>query len=75
MATGSFFWNLGKKYFTAGLIGLTISDRYAGVMAVRGSSMSPTLNPHEQSPSGFVLGSIFYFRFFFFFQFIDYTGS
>lgn len=55
MASQSFLWNFTKKSLTAGLICLTISDRYAAVMAVRGSSMSPTLNPHTNNSSGFVL--------------------
>ncbi|KAI3474199.1 hypothetical protein Pfo_028987 [Paulownia fortunei] len=42
MATGNCLWNLGKKYFTAGQIGLTVSDR----------SMS-TLNPHDKKSNGF----------------------
>ncbi|GFP93845.1 mitochondrial inner membrane protease subunit 2 [Phtheirospermum japonicum] len=53
MATQNFLWSLSKKCFTAGLVGLTISDRYAGFMAVRGSSMSPTLNPHNENSTGF----------------------
>ncbi|KAK6125968.1 hypothetical protein DH2020_040276 [Rehmannia glutinosa] len=55
MATPNFLWSLAKKYFTAGLIGLTISDRYASFMAVRGSSMSPTLNPYNENSTAFVL--------------------
>ncbi|GER37957.1 signal peptidase I family protein [Striga asiatica] len=55
MSSRSFLWSLAKRYFTAGLIGLTISDRYASFMAVRGSSMSPTLNPHAGDSTGFVL--------------------
>ncbi|KAL3622767.1 hypothetical protein CASFOL_031993 [Castilleja foliolosa] len=50
MVTQNFLWSLVKKYFTAGLVGLTISDRCAGFMAVRGSS---TLNPHNQISTGF----------------------
>ncbi|KAL3839404.1 hypothetical protein ACJIZ3_023995 [Penstemon smallii] len=55
MASQSFIWNLAKTYFTAGLIGLTVSDRYASFMAVRGFSMSPTFNPHDKKTSGIVL--------------------
>lgn len=44
------FWNLANKCFTCGLIGLTVSDRYASVVPVRGASMSPTFNPR---PSNF----------------------
>ncbi|KAL8036727.1 hypothetical protein ABFS82_12G173800 [Erythranthe guttata] len=53
MTTKNFVWNIAKKYFTAGLIGLTISDRYASLTAVRGSSMSPTMNPHAGNSSRF----------------------
>ncbi|XP_073272193.1 uncharacterized protein [Primulina huaijiensis] len=55
MANRSFLWDLAKKYFTAGLIGLTVSDRYVSVTAVRGSSMYPTLNPHRKYSDGFVI--------------------
>lgn len=61
MSTKSFLWNLAKKYFTAGIIGLTISDRYVSVVPIRGSSMSPTLNPHSNSSAGFVLGKFLIF--------------
>ncbi|KAL6528615.1 hypothetical protein OROMI_029260 [Orobanche minor] len=54
MTSQNFLWSIAKKYFTAGLIGLTISDRYASFMAVRGSSMSPTLNPRNENSTGFV---------------------
>ncbi|KAK4432289.1 Mitochondrial inner membrane protease subunit [Sesamum alatum] len=54
MAARGFLWSSAKKCFTAGLIGLTVSDRYASFMAVRGSSMSPTLNPNNKNSSGFV---------------------
>ncbi|KAK2980231.1 hypothetical protein RJ640_018338 [Escallonia rubra] len=49
MGTQNFLWNVAKKYFTFGIIGLTISDRYASILPVRGSSMSPTFNPHGGS--------------------------
>ncbi|EEF34285.1 mitochondrial inner membrane protease subunit 2 [Ricinus communis] len=45
MASSNFLWSLAKKYFTVGLIGITISDRYASIVPVRGVSMSPTFNP------------------------------
>lgn len=56
MAAQGVLWSSAKKCFTAGLIGLTVSDRYASFMAVRGSSMSPTLNPNNKNSSGFVFG-------------------
>ncbi|KAF9599150.1 hypothetical protein IFM89_035429 [Coptis chinensis] len=46
-----FLWDVTKKVFTGGLIGLTISDRYGSFEAVRGLSMHPTLNP---SPNTFL---------------------
>nr|XP_043610575.1 mitochondrial inner membrane protease subunit 2-like [Erigeron canadensis]XP_043610576.1 mitochondrial inner membrane protease subunit 2-like [Erigeron canadensis] len=38
-----------KKYVGVGLVGITLTDRYAGVCPVRGSSMSPTFNPSSQA--------------------------
>lgn len=49
MGTVNFIWNLTKNYFTFGLIGLTVSDRYASIVPVGGISMSPTFNPHDDS--------------------------
>lgn len=46
MGSLNFLWNVSKKFFTFGLIGLTISDRYICIVPVRGCSMSPTFNPH-----------------------------
>ena len=43
MGTVNFIWNLTKNYFTFGLIGLTISDRYASIVPIGGISISPTL--------------------------------
>ncbi|KAL8260627.1 hypothetical protein R6Q59_028580, partial [Mikania micrantha] len=34
-----------KKSIAFGLVGITVTDRYAGVCPIRGSSMSPTFNP------------------------------
>ncbi|XP_027350428.1 mitochondrial inner membrane protease subunit 2 isoform X2 [Abrus precatorius] len=45
----SFLWNCTKKFVTAGLITVTVSDRYATVIPVRGGSMSPTFNPKAGS--------------------------
>ncbi|XP_051130748.1 uncharacterized protein LOC127251198 isoform X2 [Andrographis paniculata] len=55
MASQSFFWTLAKQSLTAGLVCLTITDRYACVIPVRGSSMSPTLNPRCKNSSPFVM--------------------
>ncbi|KAF2288538.1 hypothetical protein GH714_008288 [Hevea brasiliensis] len=49
MGSGNILWSLAKNYFTVGLIGLTISDRYASVVPVRGTSMSPTFNPQTST--------------------------
>lgn len=46
MGTQNFLWNMTKYIFTGSLIGVTISDRYASVVSVKGVSMSPTFNPH-----------------------------
>nr|GEV11233.1 mitochondrial inner membrane protease subunit 2 [Tanacetum cinerariifolium] len=45
MGTKNIILNAFKKYITIGLVGITVTDRYAGVCPVRGSSMSPTFNP------------------------------
>lgn len=42
-------WNTAKKLFTVGIVSLTISDRCASIVPVRGQSMSPTLNPSNYS--------------------------
>ncbi|XVE76536.1 hypothetical protein DITRI_Ditri12bG0181700 [Diplodiscus trichospermus] len=54
MGTPSFLWNIAKKCFTVGLVTLTVSDRFASIVGVRGASMSPTLNPRTNS----LLGSL-----------------
>lgn len=46
MGTSSFLWNCTKKFITAGVITVTVSDRFATVIPVRGGSMSPTFNPN-----------------------------
>ncbi|GKD04221.1 mitochondrial inner membrane protease subunit 2, partial [Tanacetum coccineum] len=45
MGTKNIILNAFKKYIAIGLVGITVTDRYAGVCPVRGSSMSPTFNP------------------------------
>nr|XP_043634423.1 mitochondrial inner membrane protease subunit 2-like [Erigeron canadensis] len=52
MRGASFLWKFCKSSFTFGLIGLTISDRFASVVHIRGLSMSPTLNPPNNAPLG-----------------------
>ncbi|KAK7339868.1 hypothetical protein VNO77_20554 [Canavalia gladiata] len=49
MGPSSFLWNCAKKFVTAGLITVTVSDRYVTVIPVRGGSMSPTFNPKTDS--------------------------
>ncbi|KAF5770549.1 putative signal peptidase I [Helianthus annuus] len=51
MRSASFIWNVCKSSFTFGLIGLTVSDRFASVVPVRGLSMAPTFNPPNNSSS------------------------
>lgn len=46
MGTQNILWNMTKYVFTGSLIGVTISDRYASVVSLKGGSMSPTFNPH-----------------------------
>ena len=59
MGSGSLLWNLTKKYLTAGVIGLTITDRFASIVPVRGGSMSPTFNPRTNTGLG-SLGNTFF---------------
>ncbi|RDY01585.1 Mitochondrial inner membrane protease subunit 2, partial [Mucuna pruriens] len=49
MGASSFLWNCTKKFVTAGIITVTVSDRYATIIPVRGGSMSPTFNPKTGS--------------------------
>lgn len=52
MGTRSALWSFANKFFTCGVIGVYVSDRFVGVAPVRGSSMSPTLNPGTTSLMG-----------------------
>ncbi|KAJ7961249.1 putative Mitochondrial inner membrane protease subunit [Quillaja saponaria] len=52
MGTRSFLWDVTKKSLTFGLVTLTLTDRYASVVPVRGGSMSPTFNPRTNSLMG-----------------------
>ncbi|XP_050382910.1 uncharacterized protein LOC126799705 [Argentina anserina] len=47
MGTRKVLQSVASTFFTVGVVGLCISDRIASVALVRGSSMSPTLNPGE----------------------------
>ncbi|KAF3529783.1 hypothetical protein DY000_02043633, partial [Brassica cretica] len=49
MGIQTLIWQVTKKAFTGGIIGLTISDRFCSVVPVRGDSMSPTFNPQRDS--------------------------
>ncbi|XP_074269800.1 uncharacterized protein LOC141592838 [Silene latifolia] len=55
MAYPRFLWDVAKKCFTAGLVGLAVSDRFGRVTHIRGYSMSPTLNPSNSSFTDYVL--------------------
>ena len=57
MANRNLVWNVVKKSFTFGIIGVTISDRYASVVPIRGASMSPTFNPIATSLTGPMTGN------------------
>ena len=59
MGTRSGLWNFANKFFTCGIIGVYVSDRFASVAPVRGSSMSPTLNPGTTSLMGLPTGWYF----------------
>lgn len=52
MGTRNLLWNVANKYFTFGLVGLTVSDRYASIVPVRGGSMAPTFNPRASTFAG-----------------------
>lgn len=56
MGTRSALWSFANKFFTCGVIGVYVSDRFVGVAPVRGSSMSPTLNPGTTSLMGLPVG-------------------
>ncbi|KAK4742571.1 hypothetical protein SAY87_000572 [Trapa incisa] len=45
MSARNLLWDAAKKCFAIGLIGITVRDRYVSIAAVRGASMSPSLNP------------------------------
>ncbi|CAN6894576.1 unnamed protein product [Brassica oleracea] len=49
MGIQNLLWQVTKKAFTGGIIGVTISDRCCSVVPVRGDSMSPTFNPQRNS--------------------------
>ncbi|KAJ8747210.1 hypothetical protein K2173_008443 [Erythroxylum novogranatense] len=49
MASRYFWWNATKKFFTIGLVGITVRDRFGSIVPVRGNSMSPTFNPRTNT--------------------------
>lgn len=57
MGTPSVLWNVAKKCFTVGLVSLTVSDRFASIVSVRGGSMSPTFNPKTNTLFGSLSGN------------------
>lgn len=56
MGTQKGLWNFANKFFTVGVVGLYITDSFASVAPVRGSSMSPTLNPGTTKLMGLSTG-------------------
>ena len=52
MGTSSFLWNCTKKFITAGIVTVTVTDHFVTVIPVRGGSMSPTFNPKAGSHMG-----------------------
>ncbi|KAJ8616953.1 hypothetical protein MRB53_013139 [Persea americana] len=49
MGTLGFLWSFTRASVTGALFGVTISDRYASIVPVRGLSMYPTFNPGRNS--------------------------
>lgn len=49
-------WLFTKKSITGALIGITVSDRYASITTIRGSSMHPTFSACEVGFSGLLKG-------------------
>ncbi|KAK9069326.1 hypothetical protein SSX86_013442 [Deinandra increscens subsp. villosa] len=56
-------FNAFNKSIVFGLVGITVTDRYAGVCPIRGSSMSPTFNPSSSSSSSFTDDYVFLEKF------------
>uniref|UniRef100_A0A0C9QNG5 Mitochondrial inner membrane protease subunit 2 n=1 Tax=Wollemia nobilis TaxID=56998 RepID=A0A0C9QNG5_9CONI len=56
MGAWDFVWMLSKKSLTGAVIGLTISDRYASILRIKGASMQPTLNPGPRNQFGSLNG-------------------
>lgn len=55
MGTLGFLWSFTRASVTGALFGVTISDRYASIVPVRGLSMYPTFCPGWNSfPRSFV---------------------
>ena len=57
MGTRNFLWDFGKKSLTFGLIGITVSDRFASIAHVQGLSMHPTFNPNARTFIGSLTGN------------------
>ncbi|KAG5037794.1 hypothetical protein AAZX31_07G139500 [Glycine max] len=55
MGTSSFLWNCTKKFISAGIVTVTVTDLFVTVIPVRGGSMSPTFNPK----AGSLMGGVF----------------
>ncbi|KAM0938902.1 putative signal peptidase I [Dioscorea sansibarensis] len=58
MGSQNFLWQLTKRTVTGALIGVTISDRYMTVSAVRGSSMYPTFQTTPATFPGSLKGDL-----------------
>ncbi|XP_042463849.1 mitochondrial inner membrane protease subunit 2-like isoform X1 [Zingiber officinale] len=58
MCAGNKLWLFTKKSITGALIGITVSDRYASIATIRGSSMHPTFSASEVGLSGLLKADI-----------------
>lgn len=59
MGTRNQLWSIAKMSVTGGVIGITISDRYVTVVAIKGHSMHPTMTATDSALRG-ICGFGFY---------------
>uniref|UniRef100_A0A453J037 Uncharacterized protein n=1 Tax=Aegilops tauschii subsp. strangulata TaxID=200361 RepID=A0A453J037_AEGTS len=52
MGARSQLWSIAKMSVTGGVIGVTISDRYVTVVAIKGHSMHPTMTATDSALRG-----------------------
>ncbi|XP_048548910.1 mitochondrial inner membrane protease subunit 2-like [Triticum urartu] len=52
MGTRNQLWSIAKMSVTGGVIGITISDRYVTVVAIKGHSMHPTMTGTDSALRG-----------------------